>query len=92
MIHRSLQKSETTVLDVEEDTQVDRTSPGEIWSGETANRWMWHGKTSVSRLRTEKNAKNGLPDVLVTGWRMVELTRAVTNSCHASSINTPCTH
>ena len=36
-------------------------------SGELLNARILHGKTSVTRQPTEKNGRNGLPDVLVTG-------------------------
>jgi len=47
--------------------QVSSKVPGSAAktpSGETLNRWTWHGMTSVSRQWTEVGGKNGLLDVV----------------------------
>jgi len=31
----------------EEEIEVDDASPGEMWCGETANRWTWLAKTCL---------------------------------------------
>jgi len=40
-------------------------------SEKTSNRWTLYEKTSVSKHLTGMNGKNGLSNVLVTGWSKI---------------------